>query len=270
MLGLSKKIATPGKRTFKMLKERSHSKNKPPIALEDRFEAGVAAEDGCLFPCLIELDLYNCPKLKELPSLPPKLKSLKIGIMRPDILPVCHLTPDILPDHCRASARRRSSAGLPTNTLLTVTASPTTLTAGKSTHNCLHDRTTAPTIASNRTLTHKTEGSLTEKDDAHRKTHRELQGRKFSDLPLPRPSRRLCLRPSHATPAPLAFISLCFGDRRSALAPAEPRRPTPVADEAYFIAQSLRRLRPEDPDLQPTAPASHRRPALSLYFESVG
>ncbi|KAL0928302.1 hypothetical protein M5K25_000175 [Dendrobium thyrsiflorum] len=45
-------------------------------ALEDWFEAGVAAEDGCLFPCLIKLLLRNCPKLKELPSLPPKLKSL--------------------------------------------------------------------------------------------------------------------------------------------------------------------------------------------------
>ncbi|KAH0448245.1 hypothetical protein IEQ34_022045 [Dendrobium chrysotoxum] len=50
-------------------------------ALEDWFEAGVAAEDGCLFPCLIELELFNCPKLKELPSLPSKLKSLKIRLM---------------------------------------------------------------------------------------------------------------------------------------------------------------------------------------------
>ncbi|KAL0920589.1 hypothetical protein M5K25_009734 [Dendrobium thyrsiflorum] len=47
-------------------------------ALEDWFEAGVAAEDGCLFPCLIELEIENCPKLKELPSLPPKLKDLHI------------------------------------------------------------------------------------------------------------------------------------------------------------------------------------------------
>ncbi|KAH0463520.1 hypothetical protein IEQ34_008102 [Dendrobium chrysotoxum] len=47
-------------------------------ALEDWFEEGVAAEDGCLFPCLIELVLFKCPKLKELPSLPPKLKSLQI------------------------------------------------------------------------------------------------------------------------------------------------------------------------------------------------
>ncbi|KAH0469097.1 hypothetical protein IEQ34_002329 [Dendrobium chrysotoxum] len=46
--------------------------------LEDWFEAGVAAEDGCLFPCLIELFLLYCPKLKELPSLPSKLKSLLI------------------------------------------------------------------------------------------------------------------------------------------------------------------------------------------------
>ncbi|KAI0530479.1 hypothetical protein KFK09_000023 [Dendrobium nobile] len=47
-------------------------------ALEDWFEAGVAAEDGCLFPCLIQLELHDCPKLKELPSLPSKLKSLEI------------------------------------------------------------------------------------------------------------------------------------------------------------------------------------------------
>ncbi|KAH0461879.1 hypothetical protein IEQ34_009454 [Dendrobium chrysotoxum] len=47
-------------------------------ALEDWFEAGVAAEDGCLFPSLIKLVLIYCPKLKELPSLPSKLKSLKI------------------------------------------------------------------------------------------------------------------------------------------------------------------------------------------------
>ncbi|KAI0519577.1 hypothetical protein KFK09_007028 [Dendrobium nobile] len=48
-------------------------------ALEGWFEAGVAAEDGCLFPCLIDLVLRDCPKLKELPSLPPKLKSLEIN-----------------------------------------------------------------------------------------------------------------------------------------------------------------------------------------------
>ncbi|KAI0513754.1 hypothetical protein KFK09_009784 [Dendrobium nobile] len=48
-------------------------------ALEDWFEAGVAAEDGCLFPCLIQLALQNCPKLKELPSLPSKLKTLMIN-----------------------------------------------------------------------------------------------------------------------------------------------------------------------------------------------
>ncbi|PKU62119.1 putative disease resistance protein RGA4 [Dendrobium catenatum] len=47
-------------------------------ALEHWFEAGVAAEDGCLFPCLIQLKLDDCPKLKELPSLPSKLKSFKI------------------------------------------------------------------------------------------------------------------------------------------------------------------------------------------------
>ncbi|PKU87567.1 Putative disease resistance protein RGA3 [Dendrobium catenatum] len=47
-------------------------------ALEDWFEAGVAAEDGCLFPCLIELKIDDCRKLKELPSFPSKLKSLQI------------------------------------------------------------------------------------------------------------------------------------------------------------------------------------------------
>ncbi|KAH0461275.1 hypothetical protein IEQ34_008850 [Dendrobium chrysotoxum] len=47
-------------------------------ALEDWFEAGVAAEDGCLFPRLIELELKNCPKLKELPSLSSKIKRLHI------------------------------------------------------------------------------------------------------------------------------------------------------------------------------------------------
>ncbi|KAI0503609.1 hypothetical protein KFK09_014543 [Dendrobium nobile] len=50
-------------------------------ALEDWFEAGVAAEDECLFPCLIQLELGNCLKLKELPSLPPKLKNLYIDNM---------------------------------------------------------------------------------------------------------------------------------------------------------------------------------------------
>ncbi|KAH0449120.1 hypothetical protein IEQ34_022920 [Dendrobium chrysotoxum] len=45
---------------------------------QDWFEAEVAAKDGCLFPCLIELDLSGCPRLKEFPSLPSKLKRLKI------------------------------------------------------------------------------------------------------------------------------------------------------------------------------------------------
>ncbi|KAL0922748.1 hypothetical protein M5K25_006762 [Dendrobium thyrsiflorum] len=47
-------------------------------ALENWFEAGVTAGDGCLFPCLIELVLKNWPKLKELSSFPSKLKKLKI------------------------------------------------------------------------------------------------------------------------------------------------------------------------------------------------
>ncbi|KAH0468989.1 hypothetical protein IEQ34_002221 [Dendrobium chrysotoxum] len=42
------------------------------------FEAEVAAKDGCLFPCLIELNISSCPKLKELPSLSSKLKTLEI------------------------------------------------------------------------------------------------------------------------------------------------------------------------------------------------
>ncbi|KAH0463196.1 hypothetical protein IEQ34_007778 [Dendrobium chrysotoxum] len=48
-------------------------------ALEDWFEAGVAAEDGCLFPCLLKLALYSCPKLKELPSLSSKLKRFELS-----------------------------------------------------------------------------------------------------------------------------------------------------------------------------------------------
>ncbi|KAL0920679.1 hypothetical protein M5K25_009837 [Dendrobium thyrsiflorum] len=58
-------------------------------ALEDWFEAGVAAEDGCLFPCLIELEIDKCPKLKELPSLPSKLKRLKIYFTRWKTLNFC-------------------------------------------------------------------------------------------------------------------------------------------------------------------------------------
>ncbi|KAH0463773.1 hypothetical protein IEQ34_006559 [Dendrobium chrysotoxum] len=46
--------------------------------LEKCFEAEVVAEDGCLFPCLIEWVLSYCLKLKELPSLPSKLKRLRI------------------------------------------------------------------------------------------------------------------------------------------------------------------------------------------------
>ncbi|KAH0460369.1 hypothetical protein IEQ34_011032 [Dendrobium chrysotoxum] len=62
-------------------------------ALEDWFEAGVAAEeDGFLFPCLIDLNLIDCPKLKELTPLPPKLKSLKIGIMRPKTWNFCSIS----------------------------------------------------------------------------------------------------------------------------------------------------------------------------------
>ncbi|KAH0466816.1 hypothetical protein IEQ34_004054 [Dendrobium chrysotoxum] len=46
--------------------------------LEKWFEEEVVAEDGCLFPCLIEWVLSYCLKLKELPSLPSKVKRLRI------------------------------------------------------------------------------------------------------------------------------------------------------------------------------------------------
>ncbi|KAH0452417.1 hypothetical protein IEQ34_019716 [Dendrobium chrysotoxum] len=46
--------------------------------IKNWFEEGVAAEDGCLFPCLIELVLRGCSVLKELPSLPSKIKTLEI------------------------------------------------------------------------------------------------------------------------------------------------------------------------------------------------
>ncbi|KAI0529647.1 hypothetical protein KFK09_002201 [Dendrobium nobile] len=75
-------------------------------ALEGWFEAGVAAEDGCLFPCLIELLLTNCPKLKELPSLPSKLKNLKIAGIGWTTLNFCSNSNSIpletlLVQHCR-------------------------------------------------------------------------------------------------------------------------------------------------------------------------
>ncbi|KAH0452506.1 hypothetical protein IEQ34_019805 [Dendrobium chrysotoxum] len=47
-------------------------------ALEDWFDAAAAAEGGCLFPCLTELYLKDCPNLQELPFLPPELKKLEI------------------------------------------------------------------------------------------------------------------------------------------------------------------------------------------------
>ncbi|KAL0920660.1 hypothetical protein M5K25_009810 [Dendrobium thyrsiflorum] len=54
-------------------------------ALEDWFEAGVAAEDGCLFPCLIQLHIYGVPMLRELLDLPPSLKSLSISGCHPEL-----------------------------------------------------------------------------------------------------------------------------------------------------------------------------------------
>ncbi|KAH0467055.1 hypothetical protein IEQ34_004293 [Dendrobium chrysotoxum] len=47
---------------------------------ESWFEAEAVAKGGCLFPCLIELYLKDCPpKLQEFPSLPPKLRKLEIN-----------------------------------------------------------------------------------------------------------------------------------------------------------------------------------------------
>ncbi|KAI0514115.1 hypothetical protein KFK09_010149 [Dendrobium nobile] len=55
-------------------------------ALEDWFEAGVAAEDGCFFPCLINLFLFDVPMLRELPKLSPSLKRLAIvGDFHPEV-----------------------------------------------------------------------------------------------------------------------------------------------------------------------------------------
>ncbi|KAI0514110.1 hypothetical protein KFK09_010144 [Dendrobium nobile] len=55
-------------------------------ALEDLFEAGVAAEDGCLFPCLIELKIYRAPMLRELPKyLLPSLQRLSISGCHPEL-----------------------------------------------------------------------------------------------------------------------------------------------------------------------------------------
>ncbi|KAI0514127.1 hypothetical protein KFK09_010161 [Dendrobium nobile] len=54
-------------------------------ALEDWFEAGVAAEDGCFFPCLIQLYINDVPMLRELPNLPPSLKRLTIWGCHPEL-----------------------------------------------------------------------------------------------------------------------------------------------------------------------------------------
>ncbi|KAH0467184.1 hypothetical protein IEQ34_004422 [Dendrobium chrysotoxum] len=60
---------------FPLLEELHITKLK---ALKDWFEVGVVVEDGGLFPCLIELVLRDYLILKELPSLPSKLKTLEI------------------------------------------------------------------------------------------------------------------------------------------------------------------------------------------------
>ncbi|KAI0514117.1 hypothetical protein KFK09_010151 [Dendrobium nobile] len=54
-------------------------------ALEDWFEAGVAAEDGCFFPCLIQLFINDVHMLRELPNLPPSLKRLTIWGCHPEL-----------------------------------------------------------------------------------------------------------------------------------------------------------------------------------------
>ncbi|KAI0514144.1 hypothetical protein KFK09_010178 [Dendrobium nobile] len=69
-------------RTFPLLEELNISFLG---ALEDWFEAGVAAEDGCFFPCLIHLSIDNVPMLRELPNLPPSLKSLIIWGCHPEL-----------------------------------------------------------------------------------------------------------------------------------------------------------------------------------------
>ncbi|PKU79431.1 putative disease resistance protein RGA3 [Dendrobium catenatum] len=54
-------------------------------ALVDWFEGGVAAEDGCFFPCLIELSIDDVPRLRELPNLSPSLKRLIIRRCHPKL-----------------------------------------------------------------------------------------------------------------------------------------------------------------------------------------
>ncbi|KAL0927786.1 hypothetical protein M5K25_001996 [Dendrobium thyrsiflorum] len=88
----SKSTGNDEYRAFPLLEVLHISKLK---ALEDWFEAGVAAEDGCLFPCLIELDLSYCPKLKVLPSLPCKLKRLKIDDIGWKTLNCCSISNSI-------------------------------------------------------------------------------------------------------------------------------------------------------------------------------
>ncbi|XP_010931585.1 putative disease resistance protein RGA3 [Elaeis guineensis] len=51
------------------------------LLLEDmpRLEEWTCAEDDQLFPCLTELDIIDCPKLKALPRLPPSLTRIRIS-----------------------------------------------------------------------------------------------------------------------------------------------------------------------------------------------
>ncbi|KAH0450025.1 hypothetical protein IEQ34_020717 [Dendrobium chrysotoxum] len=59
--------------------------------LEEGFEARTTIKDGCLFLSSIELELFKCPKLKELPALPPKFKTIHI-ILSLKILKVSKLS----------------------------------------------------------------------------------------------------------------------------------------------------------------------------------
>ncbi|KAH0455599.1 hypothetical protein IEQ34_015631 [Dendrobium chrysotoxum] len=77
-LHFRKSLKLDGMSRVKWLESKFNGNNKHhafPL-LESWFEAEVVAKGGCLFPCLIELYLRDCPKLQELASLPRKLKKL--------------------------------------------------------------------------------------------------------------------------------------------------------------------------------------------------
>lgn len=51
-------------------------------------EVWVAARDDILFPCLNDLEIVECPNLKELPKLPPTLSRLRVSEAGIDVLPL--------------------------------------------------------------------------------------------------------------------------------------------------------------------------------------